>query len=126
MARGVTKGRQYWAEMVAAFEASGLTQVAFAKKKRISKWTLREWIIRLKEEEADAAPAAEQAESLDRLDHVLLDAARRRGGLTTGEVAKALGLTRVKARKYLLWLVDEGRLVRRGDTPRSMTYNVPQ
>jgi response regulator of citrate/malate metabolism len=111
--------------MVATFEASGLTQVAFAKKRRISKWTLREWIIRLKEEEGKAAPAP-ASDPIDRLDHILLDAARRRGGLTTGEVAKALGLTRVKARKYLLWLVDEGRLVRRGETPRTMTYTIPQ
>lgn len=102
-----------------------MTQVAYARKHRLSKWTLREWIIRLREEPPAVAPPAAPGAPEDRLDHVLLDAARRRGGLTTGEVAKALGVTRVKARKYLLWLVDEGRLVVEGGTPRATKYVVP-
>ncbi len=115
MAKGVSEGRDYWAEVMAEFNDSGLTQATFAMKKGISKWTLRAWVIRLRDE---AEP------KLDRLDDILVEAARRRGGLTSGEVATAVGVTTGKAREFLHWLVEEGRLVKTGKT-RSTKYVVP-
>lgn len=102
MARGISKGRAYWVWMIDQYKASGLSQRAFAKERGISIWTLKEWIARLKRESDDDATEG--------LDQVLVAAARKHGFLKTGQVVEALGITRERAREYLQWLVDEGRL----------------
>lgn len=57
--------------------------------------------------EMQEAPDPIAAESLDDL---LVAAAHQHGSLTSGFVAKALGIDPREARQYLKWLVDEGRL----------------
>lgn len=57
--------------------------------------------------EMQQAPDPIAAESLDDL---LVAAAHQHGALTSGFVAKALGIDPREARQYLKWLVDEGRL----------------
>ena len=54
-----------------------------------------------------AAPARPEAESMD---EVLVAAAHQHGALTTSLVAGALGISNTEARRYLQWLVAEGRL----------------
>lgn len=44
------------------------------------------------------------------LDEMLVAAAHQHGSLTSGFVAKALGISPKEARQYLQWLVEEGRL----------------
>ncbi|MGB0588587.1 MAG: FaeA/PapI family transcriptional regulator [Myxococcota bacterium] len=53
------------------------------------------------------AKAAPEAESMD---EVLVAAAHQHGALTTSLVAGALGISNTEARRYLQWLVQEGRL----------------
>jgi len=58
-------------------------------------------------EKMTKAPDPVQADGLDDL---LVAAAHQHGSLTSGVVAKALGIKPREARVYLQWLVEEGRL----------------
>jgi hypothetical protein len=53
-ARG-RRSRDAWAETVARFERSGLTQVAFCRRERVTLGTFRAWLYRLRAEGAGAA-----------------------------------------------------------------------
>lgn len=105
MTRGISKGRNYWIWMTDQYRASGLNQRDFARRKGISIWTLKEWIARLKRE----AGSGDDSEP-ESLDDILVAAAKKHGFLKTGRVTEALGITRERAREYLQWLVEEGRL----------------
>ena len=48
------------------------------------------------------------------MDDVLVAAAYQHGSLTTTFVSDALGVSQGEARRYLRWLVEEGRLVQVG------------
>lgn len=110
MPRGVTKGREYWEACIAEQKASGLTQREFAEQHGLSFWTLNRWARRLKEEGASAVRPSSSDGASPGLDEVLVAAAKKHGFLQTTPVARALGVRRLKALKYLKWLVEEGRL----------------
>lgn len=63
--------------------------------------------------------------SADSLDDLLVAAAHQHGYLTSGFVAKALGIDPREARVYLKWLVDENRLVSIGRA-RGTRYFPPE
>ncbi len=56
------------------------------------------------------SPPPKDPNAAPSLDDMLIDAARARGELTSAFVADALGVNQRDARKYLQWLVEEGRL----------------
>lgn len=62
----------------------------------------------------DDVPDAPNPTSADSLDDVLVAAAYQHGSLTSSFVADALGISVLEARRYLQWLVDEGRLAQVG------------
>ena len=64
-------------------------------------------IDRVVDEQPVTARAIPEAESMD---EVLVAAAHQHGALTTSLVAGALGISNTEARRYLQWLVAEGRL----------------
>ncbi len=74
---------------------------------RLARTRLEELLEQLAEDEAPGAPDVTQAESLDDL---LYAAAVQHGELTSSFVAEALGISQIEARRYLQWLVEEGRL----------------
>lgn len=108
--------QQEWLELVAKYEASaGRPLRAFAKEHDVSPEEFRAWVkrVRLKQPLPEVEAAA-SVSSPDRLDDVLIEAAKRHGGLTIAQVAKAAGVSRVIAKKWLGWLVEERRLVKVG------------
>lgn len=115
MPRGQTEGEDYWRELIAAWEASGLPQTKFAKQQDVSVWTLRAWVARLKASEAEPIEDTSDAEG-ESLDDLLVAAAEQHGELSAAQVADAIGVTTRKARQYLRWLVEEGRLKTVGRT----------
>jgi hypothetical protein len=59
----------------------------------------------------DAQPVAPNvASESESMEEVLVAAAHQHGALTTSLVAGALGISNTEARRYLQWLVQEGRL----------------
>ncbi|MGM0576843.1 MAG: IS66 family insertion sequence element accessory protein TnpA [Myxococcota bacterium] len=100
--------RDEWRKLIAEYEASGETQADFAKKHGIGLSALRSWLYRFRQEAEDEATGAES------LDDLLVAAAGRHGYLKTGMVADALDVSSATARRYLKWLVEEGRLRRVG------------
>ena len=59
----------------------------------------------------DEQPAPTRAgQNAESMDDVLVAAAHQHGALTTSLVAGALGISNTEARRYLQWLVQEGRL----------------
>ncbi len=63
-------------------------------------------------------PATQAPPNGQRLDDLLVAAAKKHGYLQTTPVAEALGIRRLKALKYLKWLVEEGRLAVVGEYKR--------
>ena len=127
MARGVTEGRDYWTTTITDYHRSGLSQTIFAKRNGISVWTLKAWIARLKQEGmgqskqvSEPAKSGEASKSVSRrMDEILVGAAKKHGSVTTGQVAKALQVPAFRARMYLRWLVEEGRLAVEGEKRRT-------
>jgi len=73
--------------------------------------------------EATSIPTMEEVD-MDSLDDILVAAAHQHGVLTSSFVAKALGIGQREARRYLLWLVEEGRLEKVGRA-RGTKYVIP-
>ncbi len=115
MPRGQTEGEDYWRGLIEAWEASGLPQTKFAKQRGVSVWTLRAWVARLKAGEAEPIEDTSDADG-ESLDDILVAAATEHGELSAAQVAEAMGITTRKARQYLRWLVEEGRLKTVGRT----------
>ncbi len=59
---------------------------------------------------ADTPLMSSETPDTEKLDEILVAAAHQHGELTTTFVSEAMGVSRQKARKYLQWLVEEGRL----------------
>lgn len=59
---------------------------------------------------ADAPSEDLAAADTDNLGEILVAAAHQHGGLTSTFVAEAMSVSKTEARKYLQWLVEEGRL----------------
>ena len=74
---------------------------------RIACERLLKAVDRALDEQPTSPRAAPEAESVD---EVLIAAAHQHGALTTSLVAGALGVSNTEARRYLQWLVQEGRL----------------
>lgn len=70
---------------------------------------------------ADAVGEATTPADTENLDEILVAAAHQHGELTTTFVAEAMGVSKQQARKYLQWLVEEGRLTVEGKA-RSTKY----
>lgn len=68
------------------------------------------WVKRVRLEGAGAV----STEMPETLDDILVAAAELHGGLSITQVAKATGVSRTLARKWLGWLEEEGRLVKVG------------
>ena len=51
------RSRQEWAEVVASYEASGLSQETFARREGVAASTLRYWLYRFRRERLDGTPA---------------------------------------------------------------------
>lgn len=80
------------------------------------------------EEEAAAMSEdteTDSTEETESLDDVLVAAAHEHGSLTSSYVAQALGVSVQEARRYLQWLVEEGRLQVKGRT-RGTRYVPPE
>lgn len=109
---------QEWLELVADYQDSpGRPLRAFAKEHGVDHKAFREWVKRVRLEgagSADAPATAPAASDATRLDNVLIEAARVHGGLSITQVANAAGVSRSVARKWLNWLVEEGRLQKTG------------
>ena len=59
----------------------------------------------------EAVPIGSESKGeAETMDEVLVSAAHQHGALTTSLVAGALGISNTEARRYLQWLVQEGRL----------------
>ncbi|MCB9728176.1 MAG: hypothetical protein H6744_09965 [Deltaproteobacteria bacterium] len=78
---------------------------------RMGRRRVEELVEQVTEEDVPDAPNPTSAESLD---DVLVAAAYQHGSLTSSFVADALGVSVLEARRYLQWLVDEGRLAQVG------------
>ncbi|MDP6947063.1 MAG: FaeA/PapI family transcriptional regulator [Myxococcota bacterium] len=74
---------------------------------RIACERLLKIVDRVVDEQPPPTRAGRNAESMD---DVLVAAAHQHGALTTSLVAGALGISNTEARRYLQWLVQEGRL----------------
>lgn len=85
----------------------------FAPVARMALKRLDDVIQSVTDDEDDGGQAPDPTETLA-LDDLLVAAAHQHGYLTTGFVADALGIPATQARKYLQWLVDEGRLRQTG------------
>ena len=127
----VSYERDFWRETVADFEASGLTEQAYAKANNLSKWALRWWLVKLRDEpdQADEADSLEEAtlgggavgewsvdDNDDRTaDEIIVSAAEKYGSLQTAHVERAFEVSKTTARRYLKALVDEGRMQIEGE-----------
>lgn len=49
--RTARRSKQQWRDLVAEFEAGGLTQQAFARRKRVNLGSLRNWIYKFRKEQ---------------------------------------------------------------------------
>lgn len=78
---------------------------------RMGRKRVEELVEQVTEDDVPDAPNPTSAESLD---DVLVAAAYQHGSLTSSFVADALGISVLEARRYLQWLVDEGRLTQVG------------
>lgn len=112
MPKGQSRGREFWLRAIDEYGRSGLSQRAYSRKRGLSVWTLKMWISRFKKERSAEAGT---------LDHVLVEAAALHGWLTSSQVAKAMQIPQLRAREYLRWLVEEGRLRVKGRA-RSTRY----
>jgi len=49
------KGRDFWKKLVAEYKRSGETQESFARKRRITVWSLRRWLYKFRREQNGVA-----------------------------------------------------------------------
>lgn len=84
----------------------------------------RQRVERLTEQAADVDTSARNPGAAGGLDDLLVAAARKAGHLTTSGVAEQLHISQKEARRYLQWLVQEGRLVKVGRA-RGTRYEPP-
>jgi len=111
---------QEWLELVADFESQpGQSMTAFAHAHGVDTKVLRSWVKRVRTEGAEA-----EVEGPERLDDILVAAARLHGGLSITQVSNAAGVSRTVARKWLSWLVEEDRLKKVGNSA-SQRFVIP-
>lgn len=96
---------------------------ALAPIARMAKRRIAEILDRVVEE--DEIPQGMRVAKAESLDDVLVAAAYQHGALTSAFVSEALGVSQLEARRYLLWLVDEGRLQKVGRA-RGTKYVPPE
>ncbi len=76
-------------------------------------------------EEDEILPQDVSVATAESLDDVLVAAAYQHGSLTSSFVSDALGVSKLEARRYLQWLVEEGRLSQVGRA-RGTRYVPPE
>ncbi len=77
---------------------------------RMARRRIEEIVGQVVEDESLQARAAPRATDAESLEEILVAAAHQHGSLTSRFVADALDIHQLKARRYLKWLVAEGRL----------------
>lgn len=83
---------------------------ALAPIARMARKRAQEIVEQVVEDETPVPAALPKGEAEPSLDELLVAAAWQHGSLTSKMVSDALGIDQLDARKYLKWLVEEGRL----------------
>ena len=110
---------------VADFAKYDGTQSKFASERGVDVNTFRYWLRKVRDEGKGRSKTGLDVSYVpEKLDDILVAAARKNGAVTSRQVASAFGVKIDKARRWLGWLVNEGRLNRVGST-KSTRFILP-